>query len=94
MWEKICETYDALTYYMPSFLAVLCVVLLCIIGVGIGFGLAFLIPWIVMMIYNQIALLFNWPTFSIWFWFGVVVIVGWLRTGKFPISLNFKKEEK
>lgn len=93
MWDKIKNCYETCTDYMPIFLAVICVIFFILLGLGLGFGLIVGFAWVLMSIYNILATTFNWPTFSIWFWVGAELIIGWIRTGKFPIRISNKKEE-
>ena len=85
MWDNVVNVFNNLTDYMHPVLAVICVIFLAAIGLGIG--------WILMLVYNSLATMYNWPIFSIWFWLGVEVIVNWLRTGKLPISLDLKLKQ-
>lgn len=94
MWDNIVNVFDNLTDYMHPVLAVICMIFLAAIGFGIGFGLLLFLAWIIMLIYNTLAAMYNWPVFSIWFWLGVEIIVNWLRTGKLPITLNLKMKQE
>lgn len=94
MREKFANAYDTLTNHMCAPLAVVCIVLLFTFGFALGFGLALLFAWVMMMIYNAIAGYFAWPTFSIWFWLGVEFVVQWLRTGKLPITVGGDKTKE
>lgn len=92
MWDNAVKVFNNLTDYMHPVLAVICTIFLAAIGFGIGFGLLLFLAWILMLVYNVLAEIYNWPVFSIWFWLGVEIIVNWLRTGKLPISLNLKSK--
>lgn len=91
MWEKVMNCFEGLTYYVPTFIAVLLTILIVIVGLGIGFGISLGIAWITMMIYNVLANTFNWPIFSIWFWLGAEYVFGWIRKGF--INITVKKGE-
>lgn len=94
MWDNIVNVFDNLTDYMRPVLAVICMIFLVAIGLGIGLGILLLPAWIIMLVYNHLAAMYNWPVFSIWFWLGAEIVVHWLRTGKFPITLNLKSKQE
>lgn len=91
MWEKAMNCFEGLTYYVPTFIAVLLTILIGIVGLGIGFGISLGIAWITMMVYNVLANTFNWPVFSIWFWLGAEYVLKWIRKGF--INIIVKKGE-
>jgi len=62
------------------FLAILFCIFCALIGLAIGLGINYLIALGLMYIYNTLAQNFNWPVFSIWFWFiGVLVFTRVLK---------------
>lgn len=90
MIEKIVDAYYELADYMNGFLAVLLIILAVLVGLGIGFGISMGLAWVVMMVYNAIAFAVGWPTFPIWFWLGVLVVVAWLRGSLFKVKITKK----
>lgn len=75
MVDRIRETWYALSDSMPGVLAVLCIVLIVLLGFGVGFGILWFMSWILMSVYNVLAVQFGWPIFSHWFWLGAWVLV-------------------
>lgn len=86
MTEKIMNLYETLTDYMNGVLAVICTILLFILALGLAFGIIMLGAWILMMVYNVLAGALGWPTFSIWFWLGVEIIISWLKKGVIAVK--------
>ena len=57
-------------------IAILFCIFCFLIGFAIGLAIDYLIALGLMFLYNTIAKNFDWPTFSIWFWFvGVLILV-------------------
>ena len=72
----------------PLIAIILCIFCV-IIGLGVGLGIDYLIALGIMYIYNTFASIFNWPIFSIWFWFvGILILTQVLKT------MHPSKEEK
>ena len=91
MVEKFVNLVDSLSNYMPAVCAVLLTVLIFIFGLALGFGIVLGMAWVTMMVYNVLASTFDWPTFSIWFWFGAWMVLGWIKKG--IVAVTVKKGE-
>lgn len=78
MKEAFSNLYYHLTDYTNAFVALIICIFCVIIGFAIGFGITLATAWILMSVYNAIGTNFNWPTFSIWVWAGIVYILGWI----------------
>jgi len=81
MIEKFLNLVDSLSDNMPMACAILLAVLSAILGLALGFGIVMGMAWVTMMVYNVLASAFDWPTFSIWFWFGAWMVIGWVKKG-------------
>ena len=83
--KAISNCYETCTdAYIHPALAILFCILMAIIGIALGLGITYLMAWCFMYVYNILAQTFNWPTFSIWFWFFGLMVIGWLRKIIFP----------
>lgn len=88
MVEQFTNLLDTLSDWMPPVCAILLTVLIAILGVALGFGIVLGMPWITMLVYNVLANTFDWPTFSIWFWFGAWLVFGWLKKGIVAVTVR------
>ena len=79
MIEKFLDLVDSLSDYMSMAFAVLLAILIAILGIALGFGIVLGMAWVTMLVYNVLANAFDWPTFSIWFWFGAWMVLGWVK---------------
>jgi hypothetical protein len=81
LFEAISKAFVSLSETYPTFVAVIIVALLVLLGLGLAFGGFVFIGFILMSIYNAIASHTGWPLFTIWFWTAVVVALNWLIRG-------------
>lgn len=81
LFEAISRAFVSLADAYPTFVAVILVALLVILGLGLVFGAFVFIGFILMSIYNAIASHTGWPLFTIWFWTAVAVALNWLIRG-------------
>ena len=44
-----------------------------LVGLAVAFGLNYSLAFGISYVYNALAENFNWPTFSIWFWFILIL---------------------
>lgn len=79
MLDKIYDVWDNLTYHMPGIMAGLLIVLMILFGFGLGFLFLWFMAWVLMSVYNMLAIQFDWPIFSQWFWVGVWLVIGWTK---------------
>lgn len=93
MVEKIMNVYDGLSDYMNGFFAMLLTILIVLFSIGLGVGVIVLTGWVVMSVYNILAMTFNWPTFSIWFWIGAMFIINWLKKGIVSVKIKGKMKD-
>ena len=91
MVEKFTNLVEALSEAMPTACAVLLSILIMIFSIALGFGIVLGMAWVTMMVYNVLASTFDWPTFSIWFWFGAWMVLGWIKKG--IVAVTVKKGE-
>lgn len=91
MVDRIRELWYNLYDAKPSVLAVLCIVLIVLLGFGIAFGILWFMSWILMSVYNVLAIEFGWPMFSHWFWLGVWVVIRSLMKARQIIVRREKK---
>lgn len=91
MRDKIANLFYSLDDAMPTVAAVLLTVVLVLFAFGLGFLFWLGMAWITMLVYNTLANAAGLPIFSVWFWLGVWVVIGWLKKG--IINVRVRKEE-
>ena len=79
MWEKITDLFYELDEHMPGICALIIVLFVALIGIVLGFGVVLFMAWVTMLLYNVLAEAMGWPMFSVWFWLGVWVVIGWIK---------------
>lgn len=60
-------------------IAILFCIFCVLIGLAIGLAIDYLVAIVLMFLYNTLARNFDWPTFSIWFWFVGVLILAQVK---------------
>lgn len=90
MWEKFTNLFYELNDRMPSICALIIVLFVLLAGVALGLGIVLFMAWVTMLVYNILAQSMGWPVFSVWFWFGVWVIIGWIK--KRAVKVSVRKE--
>lgn len=91
MRDKIANLFYSLDDAMPTVVAVLLTIVLVLFAWGLGFAVVLGMAWVTMLVYNTLASAIGLPTFSVWFWLGVWVIISWLKKG--IINVRVRKEE-
>ncbi len=89
MKETLSNLYYRMSDCTSAFVAIIICIFCVIMGFALGLGITLATAWILMSVYNAIGANFNWPTFSIWVWAGIVYILGWIMRG-FKHSFNIK----
>lgn len=79
MIDKMRDLWDNLIDYMPGVVAAIIILLVLALGFGLGFLILWFMAWVLMSVYNILAIQFGWPIFSQWFWLGVWLVIGWLK---------------
>lgn len=85
MITKIVAAYCKLTDEYSPAISILLITFMVIIGIAIGFTITLGVAWLLMTVYNAIAAGFNWPTFSIWVWVGLIYAIAFIK------KIGFKK---
>jgi len=80
--------YGCMDYGMPTIVVILIVVLTVLVGVGLGFVIMLGVAWVTMLVYNVLAEAMGWPMFSVWFWFGVWTVIGWVKKGIVRVKIG------
>lgn len=85
MFEKIVEVWNE----YDGFLAVLAVIGFIVGFLGVAFGLWCLQAWLVMLLWNWVAVsLFNLPVLTFWLSFGLVWLFHLLTKGLVKITVG------